>query len=56
VGAQAFQKLGETYLDDPNPNPVDVVLFFSHPPIRDRVRFALTYDPWANGGQGEFVK
>jgi len=56
VGAQAFQKLGETYLDDPNPNPVDVFLFFTHPPIRDRVRFALTYDPWANGGQGEFVK
>jgi STE24 endopeptidase len=56
VGAQAFQKLGETYLDDPNPNSVDVFLFFTHPPIRDRVRFALTYDPWANGGQGEFVK
>lgn len=56
VGAQAFQKLGETYLDDPNPNPVDVFLFFSHPPIRDRVRFSLTYDPWAIGGQGEFVK
>ncbi len=56
VGAQAFQKLGETYLDDPNPNPVDVFLFFTHPPIRDRVRFALTYDPWADGRQGEFVK
>jgi STE24 endopeptidase len=56
VAAQAFQKLGEAYLDDPNPNPVNVFLFYSHPPVRDRVRFALTYDPWANDGQGEFVK
>jgi len=56
VAAQAFQKLGETYLDDPDPNPIDIFLFFNHPAIRDRVQFALSYDPWASGGQGEFVK
>jgi Zn-dependent protease with chaperone function len=32
-----------------------VFLFYSHPPISDRVRFALSYNPWANGGHGEFV-
>jgi STE24 endopeptidase len=56
VAAQAFQVLGEVDLADPDPNPVDVFLFYSHPSIPDRVQFCLTYDPWANGGQGEFVK
>ncbi|MGB0034786.1 MAG: M48 family metallopeptidase [Candidatus Acidiferrales bacterium] len=56
IAAQSFQILGEIDLDDPNPNPVSVLLFYSHPPIRDRVRFSLTYDPWLGSGRGEFVK
>ena len=56
IAAQSFQILGEVGLSDPDPNPVNVFLFYSHPPISDRVRFALTYNPWANGGEGEFVK
>jgi STE24 endopeptidase len=56
VAAQSFQILGEVDLADPAPNPVDVFLFYSHPPIPDRIRFALTYDPWAQGKQPEFVK
>jgi STE24 endopeptidase len=56
VAAQAFQILGEVDLADPEPNPLDVFLFYSHPPIGDRVQFSLTYDPWAKGGHGEFVK
>jgi STE24 endopeptidase len=56
VGAQAFQVLGEVDLGDPDPNPVDIFLFYDHPSDPDRVRFAVTYDPWANGGTGEFVK
>lgn len=55
VAAQAFQVLGETDLGDPKPNPVDIFLFYTHPPVADRIRFALTYDPWSKGGQGEFV-
>jgi Zn-dependent protease with chaperone function len=55
VAAQSFQILGETDLADPEPNPVDVFLFYTHPPVPDRIRFALTYDPWASGGTGEFV-
>ena len=56
IAAQAFQVLGEVDLSDPDPNPMNVFLFYDHPPISDRVQFCLTYDPWASGGQGEFVK
>ena len=56
VAAQAFNLLGEVDLADPEPNSVDVFLFYSHPSIPDRVQFALTYDPWSPGGSGEFVK
>jgi STE24 endopeptidase len=56
VAAQAFNLLGDVDLADPEPNPVDVFLFYSHPPIPDRIQFALTYDPWSHGGTGEFVK
>ena len=55
VAAQSFQILGETDLADPEPNAVDIFLFYTHPSIPDRIRFALTYDPWSSGGQGEFV-
>jgi Zn-dependent protease with chaperone function len=56
VAAQSFEALGEVDLADPDPNPVDVFLFYSHPSIPDRIQFCLTYDPWASGGTGEFVK
>jgi Zn-dependent protease with chaperone function len=56
IAAQAFQVLGEVDLSDPDPNPLGVFLFYSHPAIPDRIRFSLAYDPWANGGAGEFVK
>ncbi len=56
TAAQSFQVLGEVDLSDPEPDPVDVFLFYSHPPIPDRIIFSLTYNPWAHGGTGEFVK
>jgi Zn-dependent protease with chaperone function len=56
VAALAFQKLGEVDLADPDPSPLDVFLFYDHPSMPDRIRFCLTYDPWAKGGSGEFVK
>jgi Zn-dependent protease with chaperone function len=55
VAAQTFQILGEVDLDYPDPGPLDVLLTYDHPATRDRVRFSLTYNPWANGGTGEFV-
>jgi STE24 endopeptidase len=56
VAAQSFQILGEVDLADPAPNPLDVFLFYSHPPVADRIRFALAYDPWDQGQQPRFVK
>jgi STE24 endopeptidase len=56
VAAQAFQVLGEVDLSDPTPSPVTVFMFYSHPTIPDRIRFCLTYDPWDQGEQPEFVK
>lgn len=55
VAAHAFNVLGNVDLTDPKPNPVNVFLFYSHPPIPQRIRFALTYDPWAHGGHGKFI-
>jgi STE24 endopeptidase len=56
IAGQAFQVLGEVGLSDPDPSPINVFLFYDHPPLSDRVRFSLTYDPWVSGGHGEFVK
>jgi Zn-dependent protease with chaperone function len=56
VAAQSFQILGDVGLDDPDPNPLDVLMFYDHPTIRDRIRFSLSYDPWSKGVQPEFVK
>jgi STE24 endopeptidase len=55
VAAQSLQILGEVDLADPDPNPVDIFLFYDHPSIPDRIRFSLTYDPWSKGEQPEFV-
>jgi STE24 endopeptidase len=56
VAAQSFQILGEVDLADPDPNPFIKFWLFSHPPLSERVNFALTYNPWAEGKQPEFVK
>jgi Zn-dependent protease with chaperone function len=56
VAAQSFQILGEVSYDDPHPSRLRVIFFYDHPAIRDRVQFALHYDPWSQGQQPAFVK
>ncbi|MGA3210266.1 MAG: M48 family metallopeptidase [Terriglobales bacterium] len=56
VAAQSFQILGDVDLADPDPSPVAVFLFYSHPTIPDRIQFALHYDPWEQSKEPEFVK
>lgn len=56
VAAQAFQVLGEVDLSDPKPNPVNVFLFYDHPPIPDRIQYSLTYDPWSESKKPQFVQ
>jgi Zn-dependent protease with chaperone function len=50
----AFNKLGESWLDDPDPNPLIEFWLYDHPSTQHRAEFAAHYDPWANGGHGEF--
>ena len=52
----AFNALGESGLDDPNPNAFVVFWTYSHPPIEQRAEFAEHYDPWRNGGHGRYFK
>ena len=54
--ALSFQNYGEKVLVDPDPNPIQVFLFFDHPPVRDRVHLCVTYDPWSKGESPQFVK
>jgi STE24 endopeptidase len=45
AAANAFQKLGEKGLVYPSPHPLYVWWAFSHPPVHERVQFALDYRP-----------
>jgi STE24 endopeptidase len=56
VAAQAFNVLGDVDLADPEPSPLRVFLFYSHPAIPDRIEYSLSYNPWGKGEQPEFVK
>ncbi len=52
----AFNALGQSWLEDPNPSPFIEFCLYNHPSTEHRAEFAMHYDPWANGGQGEFFK
>jgi Zn-dependent protease with chaperone function len=52
----AFNALGEAWLEDPNPSPFVEFWLYNHPSVKNRANFAAHYDPWANGGHGEFFK
>lgn len=54
--AHSFQKFGQTVLMDPDPNPIQVFLFYQHPPVPDRIRLFVTYDPWSSGSGTQFVR
>jgi Zn-dependent protease with chaperone function len=56
AAARSLQIMGEEDLEEPSPSPAVVFWFYTHPPIRDRIAFANTYDPWSPGRSPEFVK
>jgi Zn-dependent protease with chaperone function len=55
VAAHAFQKLGDKALEYPTPGVLDVFWTYDHPPIDERVRFAVGYHPWDEGKPTQFV-
>ena len=52
----AFNALGQSWLDDPNPSPFIEFWLYDHPSTEHRAEFAQHYDPWTNGEHGEFFK
>lgn len=54
--AQSFQNYGEKALVDPDPNPLQVFLFYDHPTVTSRIHLCVTYDPWSKGESPQFVK
>jgi len=49
AGARAFLKLGSQNRDDPEPSRFVTFYQYSHPPLMERIRFALAYRPWEQG-------
>jgi Zn-dependent protease with chaperone function len=49
AGARSFLKLAEGNRSDPEPSGWVKWLLFTHPPLGERIRFALTYKPWEHG-------
>ncbi len=49
AGARAFIQLGAANKSDPEPSAVMKSLLYSHPPLIERIRFALEYRPWEQG-------
>lgn len=52
----AWEDVGRAWLEDPHPNPFIEFWLYSHPSVEKRANFAAHYDPWKNGGHGEFFK
>jgi STE24 endopeptidase len=50
----AFNHLGEAWLEDPHPSSFIEFWEYNHPSVQTRANFAQHYDPWVNGGHGEF--
>ncbi len=51
--ARAFVKLAENSKRDPSPHPFIEFWRYSHPPIAERIPFALAYKPWEEGRPNE---
>jgi Zn-dependent protease with chaperone function len=54
TAVSAFDHLGEAWLEDPNPGPFLEFWTYSHPSTQHRAAFAAQYDPWTDGGRGQF--
>jgi STE24 endopeptidase len=52
----AFNVLGDSSLEDPNPNPFVEFWIYSHPAVGRRAAFGKAYDPWAPGMEPKYFK
>lgn len=56
VTQQAFQRLGESSLEDPRPHPFVEFWTYSHPSIESRAAFAAAYNPWLVGAHPKYFQ
>jgi STE24 endopeptidase len=56
AGARAFLKIGSQNRSDPEPNTFVRLMFYTHPPLLDRVRTARDYHPWLEGKPNKYFK
>ena len=56
AAALAFQIEGESALADPDPGPFVRFWLYDHPPLAERLRFCLDYDPWKAGQSPRYVR
>ena len=56
AAASAFLKLAQDNRSDPEPSPLVRLLLYDHPPLADRIRFALEYRPWAYGQPNRYFR
>jgi Zn-dependent protease with chaperone function len=54
AAASAFMKLGSQNRADPEPAPFVEFFQYSHPPLLERMRYALAYRPWEEGRPNRF--
>jgi hypothetical protein len=47
---------GEQVFAQPKPNLLNVLLFYDHPTVADRMHVCATYDPWSEGRSPRYVK
>ena len=56
MAASSFQKMGEKVYSYPHPNALLVFWDYDHPPVDERLKFALEYRPWDEGKATRYVK
>ena len=54
AGARSFLKLAQGNRSDPEPAPWVKLMLYTHPPLGERILFALAYQPWAQGKPNRF--
>lgn len=56
AAARAFLKLAQDNRANPEPARWVEFLFYGHPPLGERIRFALDYKPWERGEPNAFYR
>lgn len=56
AAARAFQIEGESALADPDPSPFIRFWLYDHPPLAERLKFCLAYNPWKEGLAPRYVR